>query len=74
MKPFIVQIAIAPKDIEKYTLMGEEEQSKLINPIDSEIIAIGVRVDFKNHLFILHYLILDYFIILNFHFSLSFDG
>lgn len=40
---FIVHIETCPADIESYSKLDEEEQKKLLNPIDSKIVAIGIR-------------------------------
>lgn len=48
MKPFIIDIETVPIDMNTYFEMEEEEQLKKLNPIDSKIVAIGVRVDGKN--------------------------
>ncbi|OIO40381.1 hypothetical protein CO154_01900 [Candidatus Pacearchaeota archaeon CG_4_9_14_3_um_filter_31_7] len=45
---FIVDIETCPIDLEKYQQLNEEEQKKLMNPIDSKIIAIGLRYNGKN--------------------------
>ena len=39
----IVDIETCPNNLEKYKDMNEEERKKLLNPIDSRIIAIGIR-------------------------------
>ena len=49
---FIVDIETCPINLEKYKLLNEEERLKLINPIDSRIVAIGIRYKNDNRLFI----------------------
>lgn len=44
----IVDIETCPLKIERYAQLSEEEQKKLINPIDSRITAIGIRHAEKN--------------------------
>ncbi|MEK6891644.1 MAG: hypothetical protein AABX25_00510 [Nanoarchaeota archaeon] len=45
---FIIDIETCPIDIEGYKKLDEEGKKKLINPIDSRIIAIGIRHAGKN--------------------------
>ena len=45
---FIIDIETCPIDIEGYKVLDEEGKKKLINPIDSKIIAIGIRHAGKN--------------------------
>ena len=49
---FIVDIETCPIDIETYLSLDEEKQKELINPIDSKIIALGIRHDGKNKIFL----------------------
>jgi len=48
---FIVDIETCPIDLENYFSLDEEERIKKLNPIDSKIVAIGVRVKGENKLF-----------------------
>ncbi len=48
---FIIDIETCPIDLKKYGELDEEEKNKLINPIDSKIIAIGIRYKGKNIIF-----------------------
>jgi uncharacterized protein YprB with RNaseH-like and TPR domain len=48
---FIVDIETAPLDPISYEKLDEESKLKLLNPIDSKIIAIGIRHDNKNLIF-----------------------
>ena len=45
---FILDIETCPIDVENYEQQDEEDRKKLLNPIDSEIVAIGIRYDGKN--------------------------
>lgn len=47
----IVDIETCPIDLHKAKLLDEEEKLKLLNPIDSKIIAIGIRCNGKNIIF-----------------------
>ncbi len=47
----VVDIETCPINLEKYKDMNEEERKKLLNPIDSRIIAIGLRHEGKNSIF-----------------------
>ena len=49
---FIVDIETCPTNLENYNQLNEEERIKLINPIDSRIVAIGVRHKNNNKIFI----------------------
>ena len=49
---FIVDIETCPIDLENYNSLNEEEKLKLINPIDSKIIALGIRYKNKTEIFI----------------------
>ncbi len=40
---FVIDIETIPLDMEKYEGLNEEEKSKMINPIDSKIVALGIR-------------------------------
>lgn len=48
---FIVDIEICPLELDKYFSLDEEKQKELINPIDSKIIALGIRYKGENKLF-----------------------
>jgi len=49
---FVVDIETVPNDIEKYMSLDEESRKELLNPIDSKIVAIGIRSDGTNKIFI----------------------
>ena len=48
---FVIDIETCPLDLDNYEKLTEEERKKLINPIDSKIIAIGIRHKDKNIVF-----------------------
>ncbi|HLD86702.1 MAG TPA: ribonuclease H-like domain-containing protein [Candidatus Nanoarchaeia archaeon] len=48
---FILDIETCPIKMEGYFGLPEEEQKKLLNPIDSRIVAIGIRVNGKDIIF-----------------------
>jgi len=48
----IIDIETCPVDLEAAKALSEDERLKLINPIDSKIIAIGLRHADKNQVFI----------------------
>jgi len=48
---FILDMETCPIDLEAYFSLNEEEQTKKLNPIDSKIIAIGIRHNNKNTIF-----------------------
>jgi len=48
---FVVDIETCPADLDGCQKLDEEERKKLINPIDSRIIAIGLRHNGKNLIF-----------------------
>lgn len=48
---FIIDIETAPIDIITYQELNEEERLKKLNPIDSRIIAIGLRYNNTNYIF-----------------------
>ena len=48
---FVIDIETCPLDLENYKSLNEEERKKLINPIDSKIIAIGIRHNKQNKIF-----------------------
>jgi len=48
---FVVDIETCPIDLEGYDELNEEEKLKKINPIDSKIVAIGVRRKDQNKIF-----------------------
>jgi uncharacterized protein len=48
---FIIDIETCPLELEKHSQLEEEEKLKLINPIDSKIVAIGLRVNNENKIF-----------------------
>ena len=43
MDYFILDIETCPQDLTKYDSLDEDGQKKLLNPIDSKIVAIGIR-------------------------------
>ena len=50
---FVVDIETCPIDLPRYlAIENEEERRKLLNPIDSKIIAIGVRYSSENKIFL----------------------
>ncbi len=49
---FIVDIETSPIDLEGYFSLEEEDRKKKLNPIDSKIIAIGIRNRGENKLFL----------------------
>jgi len=49
---FIVDVETCPIDLENYNSLNDEEKLKLLNPIDSKIIALGIRYKSKNIVFI----------------------
>ena len=49
---FIVDIETCPINLENHENLEEEEKIKLINPIDSRIIAIGIRYKGENKIFL----------------------
>src|SRR3989344_3578181 len=49
---FIVDIETCPISLENYNQLNEEERIKMINPIDSRIVAIGVMHKNNNKIFI----------------------
>jgi uncharacterized protein len=48
---FVLDIETCPKNLVNYSALSDEEQIKLLNPIDSRIVAIGIRHEEKNYLF-----------------------
>lgn len=50
-KYFVIDIETCPLSLENYDALDEEARLKLLNPIDSKIIAIGVRHSGKNKIF-----------------------
>lgn len=48
---FIVDIETCPLNLENYSSLSEEERLKLLNPIDSKIVALGIRYKNKNMIF-----------------------
>ena len=48
---FIIDIETCPLNIEEYLSLEEEERTKLLNPIDSKIIALGIRYKNQNIIF-----------------------
>jgi len=48
---FIVDIETSPLDVQAYTELEEEDRLKLLNPIDSKIIGIGIRYKWQNRIF-----------------------
>jgi len=51
IKYVIVDIETCPINLELYKTLNEEEHRKLINPIDSKVICIGLRYLEKNEIF-----------------------
>lgn len=49
---FVVDIETCPIDLDEYFSLEEEERIKKLNPIDSKIVAIGVRVKGEDKLFL----------------------
>ncbi len=49
---FIIDIETCPLNLENYSSLDEEEKIKLLNPIDSKIVALGIRYKNKNTIFI----------------------
>lgn len=49
---FIIDIETCPINLENYSNLNEEEKIKLLNPIDSKIVALGIRYKNKNIVFI----------------------
>lgn len=49
---FIIDIETCPIKLEVYKNLNEEERRKLLNPIDSKIVAIGIRHLEKNEIFL----------------------
>jgi len=45
---FVIDIETCPINLENHENLNEDQKNKLINPIDSKIIAIGIRYDKKN--------------------------
>ena len=48
---FIVDIEVVPLKLENYEVLDEEQRLKLLNPIDSKIIALGIRHNNQNKVF-----------------------
>ena len=48
---FVIDIETCPINIELYKNKNEEERLKLLNPIDSKVIAIGIRHSAQNQIF-----------------------
>ena len=48
---FIVDIEVAPIETVGYNELDEEQKLKLLNPIDSKIIALGIRFNRENKIF-----------------------
>lgn len=52
MKDYIVlDIETVPIDMQKYNALEEDKKTEMLNPIDSKIIAIGLRHSGKDHIF-----------------------
>jgi len=49
---FVMDIETCPINLEKYNELSDEEKLKLLNPIDSKIIAIGIRYNAKDSIFL----------------------
>jgi uncharacterized protein YprB with RNaseH-like and TPR domain len=47
----IVDIETCPIDLNKAKLLDDEDKLKLLNPIDSKIVAIGIRYNSENSIF-----------------------
>jgi hypothetical protein len=54
MQYFVVDVETIPIDYTAYQLATEEERKKYFNPIDSKIIAIGLRYNDDNMIFLDH--------------------
>lgn len=52
MNYFVMDIETCPLDLENYGELSEDEKLKRINPIDSEIVALGIRYKGKNTIFL----------------------
>jgi hypothetical protein len=50
MRTVIIEIETAPIQIKDYFELPDTEQIRQLNPIDSRIIAIGARIEGKNHI------------------------
>jgi len=48
----IVDIETCPLDLDKYLELSEEDRKKFLNPIDSKIIALGIRSGQENKIFL----------------------
>ncbi|MBS3128083.1 ribonuclease H-like domain-containing protein [Candidatus Woesearchaeota archaeon] len=51
-KYLILDIETCPIDLPEYEKLDEEERKKLLNPIDCKIIAIGMRSQGENNIFL----------------------
>jgi uncharacterized protein len=49
---FVMDIETCPLNMEEYDSLDEEEKLKKLNPIDSKIIAIGIRYDKEDKIFL----------------------
>jgi DNA polymerase elongation subunit (family B) len=47
---YVVDIETCPVDLDKHHALDKQEQKKLINPIDSKIVAIGLRTDGQDYI------------------------
>ncbi|MBI4140120.1 ribonuclease H-like domain-containing protein [Candidatus Woesearchaeota archaeon] len=52
MNHIIIDIETAPLDFDKYGSLSDDDKLKLLNPIDSRIVAIGFHHDGLNNIFI----------------------
>ena len=52
MAYFVVDVETAPLDYKKYTETPEDKRAEFLNPIDSKIVAIGLRFEGKNTIFL----------------------
>ncbi|MFH1174283.1 MAG: ribonuclease H-like domain-containing protein [archaeon] len=51
MTYFVIDVETIPLDMQLHASLSEEDRKKLLNPIDSRIIAIGLRTKGKNIIF-----------------------
>jgi uncharacterized protein YprB with RNaseH-like and TPR domain len=52
MPYLVVDIETCPIELDKYLTLNEEERKKYLNPIDSKIIALGIRSNKENKIFL----------------------
>ena len=48
---FIIDIEVCPTNLEGYENLDEDKRLKLLNPIDSKIVALGIRHNSQNKIF-----------------------